>query len=362
MKILLVEDNLGDADLIGEALAETDPAQFELTHVERLGEALNYVAKAEVEVILLDLSLPDAHRLETLRRMQDAAPELPIVVLTGFDNEDFAAKLVRQGAQDYLVKGQVDGRLLTRTLRYAIERKQAEEELRQIGAELARSNAELERFAYVVSHDLQEPLRSVSSMLQLLQQRYAGQLDAHADKFIQLAVEGASRMKTLINDLLTFSRVGTHDQPFKPTDCAAILRDALANLAVAIQESRAVITHDRLPTVMADGTQLTQLFQNLIGNAIKFRGEDAPVIHLGVGSKEGECLFVVRDNGIGLEAQHFERIFGVFQRLHMPREYAGTGIGLAVCKKIVERHGGRIWVESEPGRGSTFYFTLKGDG
>jgi light-regulated signal transduction histidine kinase (bacteriophytochrome) len=239
------------------------------------------------------------------------------------------------------------------------ERKQAENELRQTATELARSNAELEQFAYIASHDLQEPLRAVAGTVQLLQRRYAGQLDARADEFIQHAVDGASRMQTLINDLLTFSRVGTRGESFQPTDCAAVLSHVLANLAVAISESGATITYAALPTVMADPTQLTQLFQNFISNAIKFRRDGCtPAIHIGVAHKEGEYLFSLCDNGIGMEAQYFERIFGVFQRLHTRRAYPGTGIGLAICKKIVERHGGRIWVESELGQGSTFYFTL----
>jgi light-regulated signal transduction histidine kinase (bacteriophytochrome) len=238
------------------------------------------------------------------------------------------------------------------------ERKQAEEELKQTAAELARSNSELEQFAYVASHDLQEPLRAVAGMLQLLQQRYSARLDARADEFIGHAVEGASRMQILITDLLALSRVATRGAPFQPTDCAAILRDALANLAVAIKESGAVITHDPLPTIVADPTQLTQHFQNLIANALKFRGDEAPAIHIGVKSPQDEYLFAVCDNGIGMESQYFERIFAIFQRLHTRREYPGTGIGLALCKKIVERHGGRIWVESQPGQGSTFYFSL----
>jgi PAS domain S-box-containing protein len=238
------------------------------------------------------------------------------------------------------------------------DRKQAEARLRQTAAELARSNAELEQFAYIASHDLQEPLRAVAGTVQLLQQRYAGRLDARADELIQHAVEGAARMQTLISDLLVFSRVATRGQPFQLIDCPTILSDALANLAVSIQESGAVITHDPLPTVMADATQLTQLLQNLISNAIKFRGDEAPVIHLGVEHKQDEWLLTIGDNGIGMEAQYFERIFAIFQRLHTRREYPGTGIGLAMCKKIVERHGGRIWVESELDHGSTFYFTL----
>jgi len=238
------------------------------------------------------------------------------------------------------------------------ERKRAEAELEQTMAELARSNAELEQFAYIASHDLQEPLRAVAGMVQLLQRRYAGRLDARADEFIRHAVEGAARMQTLINDLLTYSRVGSRGQPLEPTDCSTVLKNVLANLAVAISESSAVVTYEALPSVRADAGQLTQLFQNLIGNALKFRNECSPAIHIEAVSQEGEWLFAVRDNGIGLEAQYFERIFGVFQRLHTRTEYPGTGIGLAICKKIVERHGGRIWVESEPGRGSTFYFTI----
>jgi hypothetical protein len=238
------------------------------------------------------------------------------------------------------------------------ERKRVQEELKQTVVELTRSNAELEQFAYIASHDLQEPLRAVAGPIQLLQQRYAGQLDARAGEFIQHAVEGAGRMQTLINDLLTFSRLGPRGQPFQPTDCAEVLAIVLANLAVAIRESQAAISHDPLPTVMADRTQLLQLFQNLIANAIKFRSNDPPAIHIGVKQQAEEWLFTLADNGIGIEAQYFERIFVIFQRLHTRRDYPGTGIGLALCKKIVERHGGRIWLESQPGRGSTFYFTL----
>ena len=224
--------------------------------------------------------------------------------------------------------------------------------------ELKRSNEDLEQFAYVASHDLQEPLRMITNYLQLLRQRYRDKLDAGADDFVAFALDGSKRMHQLIHDLLTYSRVGTHGKEFVPTDCEQALANALANLRVAIEESRAEITRDPLPTVNGDEVQLTQLFQNLLGNAVKFRGEGTPKIHVGVQRTGGEWEFSVRDNGIGIAPEDFQRIFLVFQRLHSRERYPGTGIGLSVCKKIVERHGGRIWVESKLGRGTTFYFTL----
>jgi PAS domain S-box-containing protein len=229
---------------------------------------------------------------------------------------------------------------------------------KQMEEDLRRSNAELEQFAYVASHDLQEPLRAVAGMVQLLQRKYQGQLDERADQYITHAVEAAGRMQALITDLLSYSRVDRYGKPFEKVKTAECLRVALKNLEISIRESEAAITWDDLPTVMADGPQLAQLFQNLIGNAIKFRGEAQPQIHISARQKGDAWEFSVRDNGIGIEPQYFERIFLVFQRLHTRREYAGTGIGLALCKKIVERHGGQIWVESQLGQGATFYFTL----
>jgi light-regulated signal transduction histidine kinase (bacteriophytochrome) len=216
----------------------------------------------------------------------------------------------------------------------------------------------LEQFAYVASHDLQEPLRTVTSYVQLLARRYKGKLDSDADEFIVFAMDGAIRMWKLINDLLTYSRVRTESRELESADCEMILHQSLDNLKVAIEENGAVVTHDPLPTVIANNPQLVELFQNLIGNAIKFRGAEPPRVHVSAGRNGNGWTFSVRDNGIGIAPEYAKRIFVIFQRLHSREKYAGTGIGLAICQRIVERHGGHIWVESEVGKGATFCFTL----
>jgi signal transduction histidine kinase len=238
------------------------------------------------------------------------------------------------------------------------ERKRSEEELARRTRELARSNAELEQFAYVASHDLQEPLRMVTSYVQLLARRYAGRLDADADQFIAYAAEGAIRMQTLICDLLALSLVEAGRDEMAEVDSGAALKQAMERLNHEIGEQEAVITHDPLPTVVADDTQLGRLFEHLLGNAIKFRGEEPPRVSVKAERSGSNWLFSVSDNGIGIEPEYFDRIFRLFQRLNNREQYPGTGIGLAECRKIVERHGGGIWVESEPGSGATFFFTL----
>jgi PAS domain S-box-containing protein len=237
-------------------------------------------------------------------------------------------------------------------------RKKAEEALQRTAEELARSNQELEQFAYVASHDLQEPLRAVAGYVSLLESRLGDQLDEKSRQNMAGAIQGTTRMRQLISDLLTLSRVGSQGKTFMPTDLNTVLDKVLQNIHVSIQESGATITYDPLPTLAVDGGQQTQLFQNLLGNAIKFRGALPPTIHVGARRQDNGWLFFVRDNGIGIDPQYRERIFHIFQRLHTRTEYPGTGIGLAICKKIVDRHGGIIWVESQPGNGSTFYFTI----
>jgi PAS domain S-box-containing protein len=252
-----------------------------------------------------------------------------------------------------------EGILVTAAIRDISVRKAAEANLLQKVKELYRSNEELEQFAYFASHDLQEPLRMVASYTQLLARRYKGKLDADADEFIAFAVDGASRMQRLIQDLLAYSRVGSKGMNLLDISSEDALQQALVNLRGAIEESGALVTHDPLPTVLADEMQLIQLFQNLVANAIKYQKPGIPQVHVSAARNiEKKWQFSVRDNGLGIDPQYFERIFGLFQRLHKREEFAGTGIGLAICKKIVERHGGRISVESQAGQGSTFRFTL----
>jgi PAS domain S-box-containing protein len=254
-----------------------------------------------------------------------------------------------------------EGILVTAAIRNISVRKAAERHLAQKVEELKRSNEELGQFAYIASHDLQEPLRMVASYTQLLSKRYKGRLDADADEFIGFAVDGASRMQGLIEDLLAFSRVGTRGEDLLATSSEGALELALVNLGGSIDESGAVITHGPLPNVMADEMQLVQLFQNLVGNAIKYQGPGIPTVHVSAQESPGRrWRFAVQDNGLGIDEQYFDRIFGMFQRLHTREQFAGTGIGLAICRKIVERHGGEISVESQPGAGSTFRFALAG--
>ncbi|MEW5820626.1 MAG: PocR ligand-binding domain-containing protein [Cyanobacteriota bacterium] len=235
---------------------------------------------------------------------------------------------------------------------------QTEHKLKQTLEDLKRSNRELEQFAYVASHDLQEPLRMVASYVQLLKRRYADKLDTDAIEFIDYAVDGANRMKNLINDLLTFSRVGTRGKPFEKTDMNHCLNQVFTDLQMIINDSNASITNDDLPVIYADKIQMIQLFQNLISNAIKFKGNSDPVIHVSFKEEPDHWLFSVKDNGIGINSDFFDRIFIIFQRLHSIADYSGTGIGLSICKKIAERHKGKIWVESAEGTGSTFFFTI----
>jgi signal transduction histidine kinase len=382
IKVLLVEDNADDALALQRLFRATAPGEYDATLRGSIKDATLYVAAVNIDVMMLDLGLPDATGLDAVRHMLVAAPHIPVVVMTGHNDQHLAAEALRAGAQDYLVKGEFEPAIVLRALRYAIERKALQEqlltergtahalaetarkltekavELAVTSTELKRSNEELSLFAAMASHDLQEPLRMVASYTQLLGTRYKGRLDQDADDFIAFAIDGANRMKRLIKDLLDYSRLGTNGANLRMTYSEDALKDALTNLHGAIAESGAVVTHDAMPTVLADAAQLTRLFQNLVGNAIKYRGPEIPLIHISSAAAAGQWRFEVRDNGLGIEAQDFDSIFTIFQRLHGPGDHSGTGLGLAICKKIVEYHGGLIGVDSKLGEGSTFHFTL----
>jgi len=292
-----------------------------------------------------------------LRSVEDAlAQQIGTgIELTGRrkDGSDFPIEIMLSPLES------AEGMLVTAAIRDISERKKSEERLGKTVGELKRSNDELQQFAYVASHDLQEPLRMVASYTQLLAKRYKGRLDSDADEFIAYAVDGSSRMQRLIQDLLAYSRAGTNGKPLREISTEKALEEALSNLRTTIQESGAVVTHDSLPDMTTDDTQLTQVFQNLVGNALKYHGPKAPIIHVSAAKNGGkEWIFSVRDNGLGIDPQYFEKIFVLFQRLHGREEFKGTGIGLTICKKILERLGGSIWVESQLEMGSTFYFAL----
>lgn len=311
----------------------------------------------------LDLLIPEAHRADharhvrrfgesgvTARRMGERGE------ITGRrkSGEIFPAEAsISQLALD-------DGtRVFTAVLRDVTERRQVEDTLAANARDLERSNAELEQFAYVASHDLQEPLRMVASYTQLLARRYQGRLDDDADEFIGYVVDGVNRMQALIGDLLAYSRAGNRGSEMAPVDLQTLFDRLVTILQPAIEESGAQVTSDSLPVIEGDAGQLTQLLQNLVVNAMKFRGDKPARVHVGVDEIDGERVFFVRDEGIGIDPKFRDRIFVIFQRLHSRSEYPGTGIGLSICRKIVERHGGRMWVESEPGQGATFFFTLE---
>jgi signal transduction histidine kinase len=362
LRVLLLEDNPLDSEL---TLQELRKGGFNVSAdtATNAEEFTRQVKANQYHIVLADYTLPQWTGMDALQTLRGQSMDTPLILVTGSLGEEKAVECLKQGATDYVLKDRifrlplaVRRALAEKRLRQ--EHKEAEADLARKVKELARSNAELEQLAYVASHDLQEPLRMVSSYTQLLAKRYQGQLDSDADKFIAYAVDGANRMQRLIQDLLAYSRVGKGQKDQVETSSEAALKHALTNLSQAITENNAVITHDPMPPVAINEVQLTQLFQNLVANAIKYHGPEVPRIHVFSSTKDKELTFFVQDNGIGISAQYFDRIFVMFQRLHARDEFSGTGIGLAISKKIIERHGGRISVESEPGKGSTFSFSL----
>jgi signal transduction histidine kinase len=362
LQVLMVEDNPADAELVRHELRAGgfDFAGETVSSAEQFRERLQQVRP---DVILADYNLGQWRGMEVLDILRHEGLDIPLILVTGALGDSTAVECIKQGATDYVLKDSLAK--LPLAVRRALheqqlrkQRREAEEELAKSVKDLARSNQELEQFAYVASHDLQEPLRMVATYTQLLAEKYQGKLDAQADKYIHYAVDGALRMQTLIQDLLAFSRAGKEDIELSETDCNTVVQQALLNLAAIIHDSGAQLKCAPLPTLHANSSQLRQVFQNLVGNALKFRGPDPPMVQI-LAEKQGpDWLFSVADNGIGIAPGRMEDIFVVFHRLHTREQYPGNGIGLAICKRIIERHGGKIWAESEEGSGTTFRFTV----
>jgi signal transduction histidine kinase len=362
LRVLLVEDNPADVELELLTLRKNG---FDVSGdvAQTAEEFTARILTASYDLILADYNLPQWKGTDALDILRREHLDVPLILVTGFLGEENAVDYIKQGATDCVLKDHL-ARLPTSVRRAQAEkrlrdqRREAEAELAQKVGELARSNAELEQFAYVASHDLQEPLRMIANYTQLLAERYRGKLDQQADKYIAYSVDGAVRMQALIQDLLKFSRVGRQEIERRTTDCRAVVEQALKNLQASVDESGAVVRWKGLPVVMADVSQLTQVFQNLIANAIKFRGGETPAIEINAEEEDEQWVLTVSDNGIGIPAENWEDIFVIFRRLHTRDEYPGNGIGLSICKKIIERHGGKIWIEAQATAGCCFKFTL----
>jgi signal transduction histidine kinase len=366
LQVLLVEDDPVDVELV---LRELRRDGFEVAGavVRTADEFRQRVKEGSLDIILADYNLGEWRGVETLKILRDEGLDIPVIMVTGALGDVAAVECIKQGATDYVLK---DGLArLPEAIRRALWercerslRQKAERDLARKVDELGRSNADLEQFAYVASHDLQEPLRMVVAYTQLLSERYRGKLDETADTFLGYANDGARRMQVLVQDVLAFSRVGRQDAVRGSVDCDAVMERVVQALGPGIRESGAVLNLARLPAVWADRNHVAQMFQNLIGNAIKFRGKEPLVLSVQAEKAGADWLFSVSDNGIGIASEHLETVFKVFQRLHGRTEYPGNGIGLAICKKIAEVYGGKIWAESEAGKGSTFKFTMPSSG
>lgn len=357
ISVLVVEDDVQFAKYLAMTLSASTQGVFTVEAVDRLEAGIERLATASFDVVLLDLELPGTGGLATLERLLDEHPHIAVVVYTGTAKaEQLAVEAVRRGAEDYLFKGTVGEDVLSRALRYAVERRRARRALERRTIELAQSNAELEQFATVASHDLQEPLRTITSYLELLEKRVAD--DAGALELVRVAMEGAERSRGLVNDLLQLAQVTTRAKPFVTVDASEPLRLAMGDLRTSLEQSNARVSVEDLPTVVADPHQLRSVFQNLLENALKYRTESVPEIEVTAKRQGADWVFSIRDNGIGIAPEFHETIFRLFERLHPQHRYRGSGVGLAIVRKIVERHGGRVWVESEEGAGATFSFTI----
>ena len=369
LNICLVDDDEDDRVLIAALLNDVSAGVFELSWISSFDAGLEAMASQDYDIYLVDYRLGGRDGLELLKVATERGCKKPVILLTGQGDYEIDVEAMKAGAADYLEKEWIDGHILERSIRYAIGGKRAEAQLlkahgeletrvRERTEELNRAYGELEQFSYMASHDLQEPLRAIEGVLKFLNDNYAGKLDSHADRLLARAADGVEIIRRANNRLLAYAGATKGEEALQQTDCSELIKEVLHSLEKSISESGGVVTHAELPFVMADARQLSNVFRHLIANAILHSGDQRPEIHISAEIAESLCTFSIQDNGVGVSPSQIEQIFYLFSPYHSRKADGGTGTSLAVCKKIVERHGGKIWVHSELGQGTTFRFSL----